>query len=279
MKQRATLCSLAPTWRSDPSHHSDTAFTLIELLVVVVIIAVLAAILLPTLARAKEQGYRTMCRSNLRQWGFAIQMYANENAEAFPYNGDAGDPMIEGGKTMEVFWQNYLLPHTASRLPKEKNHILFCPTDKLHRLVDFGNRGPRGEAPIIGYSYMPAHDIENHPRYWNVELTGVRGWHDRTKLGGEYTKAPVVADHLQGSGRAQSEVDIQVFRWATVDGNVLVPYSSHPGQGYVPQGGNFLFEDSHVAWFQWKAIALGSIVHTGDSKNKGFLMFYKIPVD
>ena len=55
-------------------------FTLIELLVVMVIIALLVGLLLPALARAKEEARKTQCRSNLRQIGLAITMYANDNA-------------------------------------------------------------------------------------------------------------------------------------------------------------------------------------------------------
>jgi len=65
----------------------DRGFTLIELLVVIAIIALLMAILLPSLNRARDQGKAVTCRSNLKQIGLALTLYAEDNSGKFPRNG------------------------------------------------------------------------------------------------------------------------------------------------------------------------------------------------
>ena len=71
-------------------HRNRRGFTLVELLVVIGIIAVLVSILLPTLNKSRVAAKGVVCESNLRQFGFAIQMYVGQNKGMLPQKGPDG---------------------------------------------------------------------------------------------------------------------------------------------------------------------------------------------
>ena len=108
--------------------HSPNAFTLIELLVVIAIIAILAAMLLPALARAKAKGLQIQCLSSQRQLCATIHMYAIDQVETLP-------PMQETTKEgFETSWRTYLF-ESAGR----QGRLFDCPAER-EEVYALGNR-------------------------------------------------------------------------------------------------------------------------------------------
>ncbi|MBP9902302.1 MAG: type II secretion system protein [Verrucomicrobiota bacterium] len=115
------------------------AFTLVELLVVIAIISVLAAMLLPALAKAKEKSRTAQCIGNLRQWGLAFRMYADDNDDFLPRRGQGVQALFQIDRPTD--WFNALPPYfgcssfqqlvLSSNKPAAHGQSVFvCPTAK-----------------------------------------------------------------------------------------------------------------------------------------------------
>ncbi len=113
---------------------AKAAFTLIELLVVIAVIAILAALLLPTLSRAKEQGYTAVCKSNLRQMGIALANYTGDFKvyPLFLYIRVEPPP----SQDVQVWWQDELDAYTGAKwstnlaagIADSTSQLYLCPS-------------------------------------------------------------------------------------------------------------------------------------------------------
>ncbi len=136
-----SVSGLSQTRRSDSravpfaGPPAKSAFTLIELLVVITVIAILAALLLPAMSRAKEQGYSAVCKSNLRQMGLALASYTGD-FKAYPLfiYGPVEPPPSQGGPP--GYWPDQLKAYTGAKwgtnlgagIADSTSQLYLCPS-------------------------------------------------------------------------------------------------------------------------------------------------------
>jgi len=211
------------------TQENRSGFTLIELLVVIAIIAILAGLLLPALAKAKEKARRTQCMSQMRQVGMAFSMYDDNYRGVIPLEHNVYD---FGNPNAPQNILQVLIPYLGGKLNNSPTKVYACPS-----------------LPVSStFATTPASDTAIHAN--QVVL-------DR-KLSSIKKPSSVV---LFQEGRARSALFLtEPERFATDSGTYTQWHTYIAGVGeYMSnahdQGGNLIYCDGHAAYSKYKKLS------------------------
>lgn len=220
------------------------AFTLIELLVVIAIIAILAAILFPVFARARENARRSSCQSNMKQIGLGFAQYTQDYDEKYPiavaYDRPTGMPRT---------WDSILSSYTGVRAEYGRSPLIFqCPSDSLSGFN--GQTSPR--TYVMNFIYEAFTKDTSGAGFAGPYREGGGG--NLYVEGKAMSAIPDVAGTIMVAEAPNRDSYTGNDAWVTtgwpddqINGN-----SSHPGLGRTLHfdGYNYLFADGHVKFLR-----------------------------
>jgi prepilin-type processing-associated H-X9-DG protein len=225
---------------------------LIELLVVIAIIAILAAVLFPVFATAREKARQISCASNEKQLGLALLQYTQDNDEQFP----VGDIIGQG-------WAGRAYPYV-------KNAGVFgCPDDPTNALagktkVSYGiNANIESANNYFGSSAYPSISSESSPASTVLlfEVQGTTsgsnptGGVDLTNVNEDSTPCGTGSPSNFGNTRPTSNWLEAVYATGDIGGYSLASANGHSGRH--SGGSNFLAADGHVKWLLGSSVSGG----------------------
>jgi prepilin-type N-terminal cleavage/methylation domain-containing protein/prepilin-type processing-associated H-X9-DG protein len=239
-------------------------FTLIELLVVTAIIALLAMLVLPALAQAKQKARGIQCLSNLKQWGLAFTMY-KDDYEFIPRESCRRDGKVRMDNWAGVYhrtssdvWYNALPPYLSQpparnfaflseRAKFYESRLFHCPTAKFRDDVEADNYAAFSLVMNSKLIQFPVREPECSIR-WSTILR----------------PADTVA-FLDGRVN-ELEPKVDPLQFDTDLGQPSAYASRFAARHH--QGGNLAFCDGHVAWYRGPAV-----VETRPGRNRGFAIW------
>lgn len=253
----------APRRRRFGAH--SAGFTLVELLVVMALVAMLAALLLPSLSRAKARAYRTQCLNNLRQLSLAWHLYPDDNNGALPANGFVTD--AQSGVRLWVLGSEHIFPQFFTNRDYLLNPRYAQFADYLKTPGVYKCPSDRREPNFLGRVY---------PKLRSYSLNGYMAWTtpaSASALGADYEIFRKSSDLARGAPS-------QLFTF--VDGaplNLCYPafylimgnstYFWHRPSVEHEASGVLAFADGHVEAHRWQdpqtiRLARGGLTGDGD---------------